>query len=90
MSFRSRLTFKGITLAIFKVLRKKAARNGISISSPSGEATKDGVKIQWKYDPKAQLLEVGCVHAPFWVNAGRINRKLSEEIKATLESRNAA
>ena len=90
MSFRSRLTFRGITLAIFKVLRKKAAQNGIPISSQAGEAIKDGIKIQWKYDPDAQLLEVGCVQAPFWISAGRINRRLSEEIEATLESRSAA
>ncbi len=90
MSFRSRLTFRGITLAIFKALRKKAAQNGIRIVSHSGEATKDGVKIQWRYDPHAQLLEVGCVQAPFWINAGRIDRRMSEEIEAALESRNAA
>jgi hypothetical protein len=90
MSFSSRLTFRGITQAIFKRLRKKAARNGIPVSSQAGEAMKDGVTIQWKYDPDAELLEVECVRAPFWIDAARVNRKLGEEIESALNSRQAA
>jgi hypothetical protein len=86
----SRLTFRGITGAIFARLRKKATQNGIPVGRPAGEAVKDGVRIQWKYDPDAELLEVECVHTPFWIDAARVNRKLSREIEATLESGQAA
>ena len=90
MSFDLKLTFRGITGIIFKRLRKKAAQNGISVPSSSGTAMKDGVTIEWKYDSSDGVLEVGCVHAPFWIDAARVNRKLSEEIEASLETRNAA
>ena len=82
-------TFYGITRAIFSRLRKKASRIGIRVSAPKGEAEKDGVKIQWNYDAKAQLLEVEC-KAPFWINASRVNRTLRQEIEATLRSTRAA
>jgi myo-inositol-1-phosphate synthase len=90
MSFGSRLRSRGITQAIFKRLRKRAAQIGIPVSSQAGEAKKDGITIQWKYDPSAELLEVECVHAPFWIDATRVNRTLSEEIEATMETRSAA
>jgi hypothetical protein len=90
MSFGPRLTFPGITSSVFKRLQQKAARNGIPVSSPAGEAMKDGITIRWKYDSHAELLEVECVRAPFWVNAARIHRKLYEEIETTLESGHAA
>lgn len=82
--------FWGITQAIFKRLRKKAAQNGISIGSQAGEAQKDGITIEWRYDPDAQRLEVACVHTPFWIDAARVNRKLNEEIEATVQRRDAA
>lgn len=90
MLFNSRLTFRGITRSLFKRLRKKAADRGIRVISPAGEAVKDGVTIQWKYDPEAELLEVDCVRIPFWIDAARVKSKLSEEIRAALETRNAA
>ena len=90
MSTPSRLMFWGITQAIFKRLRKKARRNGIPVASQTGEAQKDGITIQWRYDPDARRLEVECVHAPYWIGAARINRKLNEEIVATLERHDAA
>lgn len=86
----SRLIFLGITRAIFARLRKKATQNGIPVARPTGEAVKDGVKIEWKYDPKAELLEVECVSAPFWIDAARVNRRLSQEIEATPGPRRAA
>jgi hypothetical protein len=86
----SRLTFRGITCSVFARLRKKATQNGISIARPAGEAVKDGVRIQWKYDPEAELLEVECVRTPFWIDAARVNRKLSLEIQATLGSEHRA
>jgi hypothetical protein len=90
MSLGSRLTFRGITRAIFKRLRKKAVQNGIPVAAQTGETFKHGIVIEWKYDPHAELLEVECVHSPFWIDAARVNRKLSEEIESAMDSHRAA
>lgn len=84
------LTFHGVTRAIFRRLRRKAKQNGIAVVRPAGEAVKDGVKIQWKYDPETELLEVGCIGAPFWIDSDRVNRKLSQEIESELRRGRAA
>jgi len=65
----SRLMFCGIKRTVFARLRKKATQNGILIAHPAGEAVEGGVRIQWKYDPDAELLEVECVKTPFWIDA---------------------
>ena len=89
MSGNAKQTFHGITRAIFARLRKKASKVGIHVASPKGEAVKDGVTIQWNYDPSAELLEVEC-KAPFWINSAQINRNLRREIEATLAANRAA
>jgi hypothetical protein len=61
----SRLSFRGITRAVFARLRRKAGRSGITIVHPRGEAIRDGVRIQWEYNAAAEVLEVECVRAPF-------------------------
>lgn len=82
----SMLTFRGITRVVFARLRKKATQNGIPIARPAGEAVTYGVRIQWKYDPDTELLEVECVKTPFWIDAAGVNRRMSLEIQATLGS----
>lgn len=86
----SALSFYGITKAIYARLRRRAARYGISVDCPMGEAVKDGVRIRWKYDSGAELLEVECIRAPFWIDATSIDRRLSKEIEGVLESNRAA
>ena len=86
----SRLLFRGITRAVFARLRRKAAKSGIAVVNPCGEAVQNGVQIQWKYDEKAEALEVECVRAPFWIDRATINSKLSREIESALESEQAA
>jgi hypothetical protein len=88
--FGSRLTFRGITRAVFARFRKKAMQNGVRIARPPGEAVKVGIRIQWKYASDAELLEVECVKTPFWINAARVNQRLSLEIQATLGSGSTA
>jgi hypothetical protein len=90
VSSSAKQMFRGITRAIFARLRKKASKVGIDVASPSGEAVKDGVKIQWSYDASAEILEVECISAPFWFNSDRINKSLRQEIEATLGSSRAA
>jgi uncharacterized protein YwlG (UPF0340 family) len=90
MSFGSRLTFRGITRAIFKHLRKKAVQNGIPVAAQASEVVKHGIVIEWKYDADRELLEVECIHSPFWIDAARVTRKLSEEIESVMDSHRAA
>jgi hypothetical protein len=90
MSGSPKLTFYGISLRIFNRLRKKASRKGIPVLNPTGEAEKDGVVIQWKYDAKSEMLEVECTHIPFWIDSARVNRDLQNEIEASLNQRRPA
>ncbi len=78
-------TFRGITRAIFRRLRKKASKRGIQVKQAAGEAVKDGIKIQWNYNAAAELLEVECVSAPFWINSAQVNRRLRQEIEEILD-----
>lgn len=86
----SKLSFRGITRAVFARLRRKAAKSGITVLKPRGEAVLDGVRIEWEYDVAAEVLDVECVHAPFWVDKATIHCKLNDEIESELESRQAA
>lgn len=85
MSYASRLSFRGITRAVFVRLRRKAAKHGIRVLHPRGEAVRNGVTIHWDYDPAAEVLEVECVRAPFWIAPATINSKLSDEIESELQ-----
>jgi hypothetical protein len=86
----SRLSFRGITRAVFARLRKKAVRSGLTVVQPRGEAVRDGVRIQWEYDPAAEVLEIECVHTPFWIDRAAVHRRLSHEIESELEPERAA
>lgn len=85
-----KLTFFGISRAIFHRLCRKASQRGIHVVTPTGEAVKNGIRIQWKYDPISEELEVECVQTPFWMDPVRINSDLREEIEATLDAARAA
>ena len=89
MFTNSKQTFRGITRAIFARLRKKASKLGFPVPKPVGSAKKDGIIIQWNYDPQLEILEVQC-STPFWINSGRINEELRREIEATIRSHWAA
>ncbi|MGB6133021.1 MAG: hypothetical protein WBG54_14670 [Acidobacteriaceae bacterium] len=86
----SKLSFRGITRAVFARLRRKAAKSGITVVQPRGEAIRDGVRIEWEYDAAAELLEVECVRVPFWIDRAAIHGRLSREIESELEGGRAA
>lgn len=86
----SKLLFRGITRAVFARLRRKAARSGIRVLQPRGEAVRDGVKIEWEYDATTEVLEVECVRAPFWIDRAAIQSRLHDEIESELERKRAA
>jgi len=90
MQSGSRLSFRGITRAVFARLRRKAQRSGITIMCSRGETIRDGVRIQWEYDATAEVLEVECLRVPFWIDRATIHRRLSHEIESERESERAA
>lgn len=90
MQSGSKLSFRGITRAVFARLRRKAARNGITVLHPRGEAVRDGVRIQWEYEAAEEVLQVECVRAPFWIDRATIHRRLSREIELEVEHERAA
>jgi hypothetical protein len=81
----SRLSFRGISRAIFARLRRKAAQHGLPVRHSRGEAVRDGVVIHWNYDPAAEVLEVECVRTPFWIAPATINNTLVQEIESELQ-----
>ena len=81
----AKLSFRGITRAIFARLRKKAGKHGLPVLQPRGEAVRNGITIQWKYDESAEVLEVECIRTPFWIAPATINSKLSQEIESELQ-----
>ena len=89
MFTNSKQTFRGITRAVFARLRKKASKIGFPVAKPVGSARKDGILIQWNYDPELEVLEVQC-STPFWINGARVNDEVRCEIEATLRSLRAA
>jgi hypothetical protein len=85
----SKQIFQGITRALFARLRKKASTVGFSIAKRTGSAEKDGVRIDWNYNPRLETLEVQC-STLFWINSARVNEELRREIEATIRSHRAA
>jgi hypothetical protein len=57
---------------------------------PGGEAVKDGIRIRWKYGSGAELLNVEYIKTPFWINAARVNQRLSLEVQVMLGLESAA
>lgn len=86
----SKLSFRGITRAVFARLRRKARQSGIPVVRARGEAVRNGVRIEWKYDAAAEVLEVECVRAPFWIDRTAIHGRLSDAIEAELREERAA
>jgi hypothetical protein len=63
---------------------------GLRITGPTGEAVKDGIRIQWNYNPSLEELDVECVSTPFWIDANHVNQNLKNEIEAALRQDRAA
>jgi hypothetical protein len=85
----SKQIFRGITRALFARLRKKASIVGFPVAKPVGSAQKDGIRIDWNYDPRLETLEVQC-STLFWINPARVDEELRREIEATIRSYRAA
>jgi hypothetical protein len=71
------ITFENITPDRFTALQQKAASAaGIAISGDTGEASADGVTIQWNYDPASERLTMQCTDKPMFVPCSLINAKI--------------
>ncbi|MCP5521705.1 MAG: hypothetical protein H7A46_09170 [Verrucomicrobiales bacterium] len=84
MSACAKQTFNSVTPDAWNCLVNKAASHGITISGPSGQATKDGFTVAWNYDSTAQNLTLQCTDSPFWAPCSMINGKIHDLVEGCL------
>ena len=73
------IEFENVTPEKFASLEDKAmAAAGIAVSGDTGEATAEGVTIQWSYDRASQKLTMQCTKKPFVIPCSLIDGKISE------------
>jgi hypothetical protein len=77
-------TFTGLTPDQFTALAAKGAASGLAVSGNQGQATKDGFKVTWNYDPTAGVLEIQCVSAPFLVPCSTINGRIHDLVDSVI------
>lgn len=65
--------FTSFTPDQFTCLLTKARAAGIAITATSGTSSKDGITIEWAFDPAAQTLSIQCTAAPFFIPCETIN-----------------
>ena len=70
--------FSTVSTGVWNCLIQKAAGYGITISTPVGQATKDGFTVSWNYDNKAQSLSIQCLDSPWWAPCSTINGKIHD------------
>jgi hypothetical protein len=77
-------TFTGLTPDQFTALAAKGAASGLAVSGNQGQATKNGFKVTWNYDPTAGVLEIQCVSAPFLVPCSTINGRIHDLVDSVI------
>lgn len=78
------MIYKSITLPRLAAIEARAQHElGISIFGNVGTATKNGITINWVYDPSAQTLAVGDTRKPWYVPESKIAEELTELVNAT-------
>jgi len=73
--------FSNVTPAQFDCLSQKASAAGINIS---GNASQDGITVEWTFDPEATTLSIQCTAAPFYVPCATINAKINDLVQNCL------
>jgi hypothetical protein len=53
--------FSNVTPAVWNCLVQKAAGYNITITTPSGQQTKDGFTFKWDYNAAAKSLSLQCL-----------------------------
>lgn len=85
MSACAKQTFDNVTPEVWNCLVQKAATNfGITITGPTGQATKDGFTVAWNYDSGAQTGWLQCLDSPFWAPCSVINGKIHEMVESCM------
>jgi len=79
MKTRPPLTFDNVTPAQFEQLREEAQAQGISISGPTGEAEKLGVRVSWAYKNNNLTLQV--LHVPFLLSPDNIELRFKAMVQ---------
>jgi hypothetical protein len=77
-------SFTNVSSDQFACLVAKANAAGIEISGNAGNASKDGITIQWKFDPGTNTLTIQCTSSPFLVPCGTINSKIHDLVDSCL------
>ena len=85
-------TFPNFTSECIAALRARVETVGVSTNEAgeaktSGQASRAGFGIEWKYDPIAQALTVQCVTSPFYAPCKLIRAQIESWILACYPSR---
>ncbi len=73
------LNYSGVDSSKWECAKDVVRRDyGIGIESDSGEATERGFTLNWRYDSKAQELQIQCTKKPFFVSCGMVNGRINE------------
>jgi hypothetical protein len=82
MSACATQTFEAITPTVWTCVIQKAATYGITITTPIGQAAKDGFSITWNYNTGTKTLALQCLESPWWAPCGTINGKIHDLVDA--------
>lgn len=73
-------SFTNVTQSVWDCLVQKAAGYGITISSPSGSASKLGVTVQWNWSSASGTLTMQCTDKPFIIGCGKVESTMNEVV----------
>ena len=81
------ITFPGITRERFEAIRARLVeqaqgRASIEVAGDTGNASGDGVKVEWCYSEPLQALTLQCVSKPFFVLESVVADKLRSFVEA--------
>jgi hypothetical protein len=79
MSACSPVNFSNVTPQVFAcVVKKVQEKYGITISTNTGKASRDGFTVEWDYRPTEQTAMVRCIDSPGPVPCVLINRLIRD------------
>lgn len=78
MSACATQTFSNVTPQVWACVVQQAARIGVTITGPQGQATKDGFTLVWNYDSGTQTASFQCTARPGWASCSMINGRIHD------------
>ena len=76
--------FDNVTQPQFDCLSQKAKAAGIDIVGNTGTACKDGITMEWAFDPAAATLSIQCTSSPIFPPCSVINSKIHSLVESCL------